>query len=254
MKITKKPAVALLLAMGMSSLPSRAAELFYMDHDTLTTKYTGADGPLVISGDIVPGDYERLLARIAENEARYLKRNQLILASDEGDVQESLRIATLVTALHSQVVVDTLTGKCVGACFLIFAAAGERVTDGPALIGVRRLPGAAAFLRDNLVPESLVTEAAEVAGAAAQSSQVYWLSDQDEKSLGSRSPAFAHYLKMKCGWDDAVEREVMLGRRAFAEMRPLLACRERVIRADAQRALANAPSGAKAAPGLKPRR
>ena len=231
--MTKTFAIALLLTMGVAPRPSSAADLFYMDHDTLTAKFTGADGPLVLSGEIVPGDYAHLVARIAQDEARYLAHNELIVAAEEGDVAEAQRIATLVTALHSEVIVDPQTGRCVGACFLIYAAAGERVTDGPALIGIRRLPGVEGFLHDNLVPESLLAE-------AANGRDLYVLTEQDEKLLGRRSPAFAQYLKTRCAWDDAVERGVMLGQRAPAELQSLLACRERVTRLDAHRALAGA--------------
>ena len=94
-----------------------------MDHDPFTNEYVGATGPLVLSGDIVPGDYDRLLSKIAEDEIRFIGQNKLMLASESGDVPEAIKIAKLLRALYSEVVVGPLTGKCVGPCFLIYTAA-----------------------------------------------------------------------------------------------------------------------------------
>lgn len=224
----------LVLVGGLASPRLRAAEFFYMDHDTLTQRYVGAVGPLVLSGDIVPGDYDRLLAKIAADPDRFFKQNQLILASEEGDVAEARRIAKLVTEMFSEVSVGPLTGRCSGACFLIFAAASQRATDGDGLIGVRRQPGVAAFLEQNAVPAALVKE------LDAPATDVYWLTREDERSLGHRSAAFARYLKVRCGWDEAVEREAYTGARPFSDMSAALACRNRATRADGRKALAAA--------------
>ncbi len=94
MGVTRKRIAALLVAGGLA-MPLCAAEIFYMDHDLLTGKYVGDVGPLVLSGEIVPGDYDRLLAKLAQDPGRYLEQNKLLLASSEGEVAESLRIATL---------------------------------------------------------------------------------------------------------------------------------------------------------------
>jgi hypothetical protein len=237
MRTTRRRVAPMLLAFSLSigtGHPPRAAELFYMDHDTLTAQYVGAVGPLVLSGDIAAGDYDRLLTTIAQSEARFLRQNILIVASEEGDVAESLRIGVLMKALLSEIVVDPQVGRCSGACFLIYAAAARRETNGPGLLGVRRLPAVDAFLRENAVPDAVM---AELHGHATD---VYWLSAQDEESLGGRSPAFARYLQTKCSWDETVERAVLSGKRAMSELRPLLDCRNRVTRIDAHKALAGA--------------
>lgn len=224
----------LVLVGGLAWLPLRAAEFFYMDHDTLTERYVGAVGPLVLSGEIAPGDYDRLLAKIAADQDRFFKLNQLILASEQGDVDEALRIAKLVAQMFSEVTVGPLTGRCSGACFVIFAAASERATDGEGLIGVRRQPTVAAFLEQNAVPAALVKE------LDAAATDVYWLTPEDERSLGHRSATFARYLKVRCGWDEAVEREAYTGARPLSDMSAALACRNRVTRADGRKALAAA--------------
>ena len=225
--------MTLLLALGVV-MPLRAAELFYMDHDTLTARYVGAVGPLVLSGDIIPGDYDRLLTRIAQDGTRFMEQNTLILAAERGDVTEALRIGRLVRLLLTQVLVDPLAGKCGGACFLIYAAAGQRATDGHGLLGVQRTPAVEAALTESGVPPALLAE------FARHSAEMYWLTDADERSLGSRSPGFVQYLKARCAWDDAVEREVLSGKRPAADAQSLFDCRARVTRSDARKALAGA--------------
>ena len=106
-------------ALLLVSMPCVGAELFYMDHNPFTNEYVGLTGPLVISGEIIPGDYDRLLSRILEDEDRFLSQNKIILASDGGDVAEALKIAQLVKSLFTEVIVGPLTGRCVSATIVI---------------------------------------------------------------------------------------------------------------------------------------
>ncbi|MGO9993096.1 MAG: hypothetical protein ACLPTF_11375 [Steroidobacteraceae bacterium] len=205
-------------------------------------------GPLVISGDIARGDYERLLSKIADDENRFLSQNKIIVASTAGDVSEALKIAKLIKALHSEVSVGPLTGKCVGACFLIYAAADQRATDGEQIIGISGLDHAdptggtpllasavRKFLRENEVPDYLAEALFQHAPG-----NVYWLSDQDEANLKFRAPSFSRYLAANCAWDDELERAAALGKRSFADLQPMWACRTRITQADARKALAAA--------------
>ena len=132
---------SIVYAAALLLLGARAwgAELFYMDHDPFTDEYIGPIGPLVVSGEIMNGDYERLLAKIMGEENRFLSLNKIILASDGGDVAEAMKIANLVNSLFTEIVVGPRTGRCVSACFLIFAAANQRATEGEHLIGINRL-------------------------------------------------------------------------------------------------------------------
>jgi hypothetical protein len=269
--------VALLLA----GMPCVGAELFYLDHDPFTAEYVGAVGPLVISGEIMPGDYERLLSKIAADEGRFLALNKIILASDGGDVAEAVKIAGLVKSLFTQVIVGPLTGRCVSACFFIYAAAAQREADGDRLVGINRpfiadadeaapvpapapapapvpalvpvpvpvpVPGRDAalaesralvqvrvFLRENAVPNYLVDEMFRRA-----SDDAYWLSEDDEKNLGVRSPAFIRYLREKCAWDENIERDTYAGSRPLEDLKQKLKCRARVTQADAHAALIQA--------------
>jgi hypothetical protein len=230
----------------------------------------------VISGEITPGDYDRLLAKIAEDDKRFLSQNKLILASNEGDAAEAMKIARLVKALYTQVVVGPLTGRCAGACFLIYAAAVERGTDGENLLGVSR-PGLAesewvgrptteaalledsmqgpvrAFLVENEVPRDLVEKVFQ-----RPSTDVYWLSDHDETALGSKAPAFAKFLQKNCKWTDGLDKAVLRGERPFEDLKAFTDCRARMIQPEARKALALAlkaaaltAPGAPTAPGAR---
>src|ERR1700761_5831950 len=88
----------LLLACAAAS----AAEIYYLDRDAFNNQYLGPVGPLVLSGEIVPGDYDRLLDKIAEDPGRFLDQNKLILASNDGDADEAIKIARLVRSLYLQ--------------------------------------------------------------------------------------------------------------------------------------------------------
>jgi hypothetical protein len=246
---------AVLLIVGT---PALGADLFFLDHDPFTREYVGPTGPLVLSGEIAPGDYDRLLAKISEDQNRFLGQNKLILASDGGDVSEAINIAKLVRSLYTQVVVGPLTGKCAGPCFLIYTAANQRGTDGQRLLGMSRpyvddaesatLPPAEvalrqdtlamqvrAFLQENAVPADLVEEM-----LGRLPSDVYWLSESDEVTLGIMSPPFAQLLAAKCAWDDNIAREVYGGKRPLEDLKQMWACRDRLTQAAAQKALSAA--------------
>lgn len=257
-------------ALLLLCLPAAGAELFYLDHDPATDEFVGPIGPLVLSGEIVPGDYDSLLAKILNDENRFLAQNKLILASDGGDVGEALKIAKLIKMLNTSVVVGPLTGRCVSACFFIYAAAGQREADGERLVGINRpymaasdstpLPPAnapavengalmqvRAFLQENAVPSYLIDEMFR-----HPSDDAYWLSDEDQKNLGYRSASFKQYLHAKCAWNDQIEREVYSGTKPVDALKQMVKCRDRVTQDAARQALL-AASKARDAVDAKPR-
>jgi hypothetical protein len=253
----------------LSGAVAKSAELYYLDRDAFNNEYVGPVGPLVLSGEITPGDYDRLLAKIAEDDQRFLSQNKLVLASSEGNAEEAMKIARLVKALYTQVVVGPLTGRCAGACFLIYAAAVERGTDGENLLGVTR-PGLAesewvgrptteaalledsmqgpvrAFLVENEVPADLVEQVFQ-----RPSTDVYWLSDEEETLLGSKSPAFTKFLAKNCKWSDGLDKAVFRGERPFEDLKAFTDCRARMIRPEARKALTLALKAPAAAPGAE---
>ncbi|HXA35331.1 MAG TPA: hypothetical protein VNW26_03270 [Steroidobacteraceae bacterium] len=245
-------------ALIVCSAPGLAAELFYMDHDPYTGEYVGPVGPLVISGEITRGDYERLVSKIADDEKRFLALNKIILASDGGDVREAVKIANFINSTYSEVLVEPRTGRCVSACFLIFAGAAQRNTDGKGLIGINRpyfvdtetsslspadaataengaLLEVRAFLRASEVPAYLVDEMFRHA-----SNDAYWLSVVDEAALGHRSSSLNRFLASKCAWRDAIEQEVYARKRPLEDLTRMLKCRMRATEAAARRALKDA--------------
>jgi hypothetical protein len=195
------------------------AEISYIDYEPVfKQKLPGGPGLLLLSGEIVPGDYGRLLAQIFYSQDAFFTTNEIILASDGGDVPEAIKIAKLVKSLYSTVVVGPATGRCVSACFLIYAAANERESDNEKLIGIHRpyivdqelasmspkeaeraqneaLRQAREYLKDNNVPDYLVEEMFR-----RSSKDVYWLSADDLERLGFQSPWFNQYLVATCGW------------------------------------------------------
>jgi hypothetical protein len=56
----------------------------------------------------------------------------------------------------------------------------------------------------------------------------------------ARAPSFSRYLATNCAWDDELERAAAMGKRSFADMQPMWACRTRNTQAAARKALAAA--------------
>jgi hypothetical protein len=242
-------------ALILFGTPVFGADFFYMDHDPFTDRYVGPVGPLVISGEIMPGDYDQLLSKITGDENRFLALNKVILASDGGDVAEALKIARLVKSLYSEVIVGTLTGRCVSACFFIYAAANQREVNGERLLGINRpfiadaekapapppdeaivesraLMQVRGFLRENKVPDYLVDEMFRRA-----SDDAYWLSADDQKNVGFRSQSFNQFLAAKCAWNDQIERETFSGKRSIDDLKQMMRCRYRATQEAARQAL-----------------
>jgi hypothetical protein len=230
------------------------ADISYIDYEPFTQQKIGEPGMLLLSGEIVPGDYGRLLAKIRFSQGDFFVLNTIILASDGGDVREAIKIAKLVKSLYSEVLVGPATGRCVSACFLIFAAANERSSDDERLVGIHRpyvvdqqlasmspaeaereqnkvLAQAREYLKDNNVPGYLIEEMFR-----RSSRDVYWLSADDLTQLGYQSPWFNQYLVAKCNWK---------GNMPFGleEKRPDVAqCRDRVTKSAGMDALGKAVS------------
>src|SRR5258708_19611660 len=88
-------------ALILFGTPVVGADFFYMDHDPFTDRYVGPVGPLVISGEIMPGDYDQLLSKITGDENRFFALNKAILPSDAGPLPAELHTATLFQSLSS---------------------------------------------------------------------------------------------------------------------------------------------------------
>lgn len=186
--------------------------------NAFAAKFFYADGSIVLSGNIVPGDYDRMLWLMSINTEAYLKTNRIILASDGGDVTEALKLAKLVNSLLATVWVSPKYGRCVSACFLIYVSGNSRFVEGHDTLGIHRpylddarlaalspadarqtenmiLKSARSYLEEHEVPNYLIEEMFRRA-----SNEVYWLSPEDITQLGEYSRWFEQYLVAKCGY------------------------------------------------------
>jgi ATP-dependent protease ClpP protease subunit len=213
--------VALLLAPA-----SFAAKFFYSSTNPYGKRV--ADNQyafLVMSGDIVIGDYDRLLSLISINPNEFLARNTMIMASNGGDVAEALKIATLVNATLTTAWVSPVYGQCVSACFLIFVSANHRIAERAELLGIHRpylestrmatlsppdarsaetgiLQVTRKYLQEKEVPGYLIEEMFRRA-----SNEVYWLSIADIEQVGDYSSWLHQYTVAKCGMRSGETRE-----------------------------------------------
>lgn len=184
---------------------------------------------LLLKGEIVPGDYQRLLKIIGANPDRFWQSKGIVLASPGGDIQEALIIARFVKGTYTPVFVGKATGPCVSACFSIFASAARREA-GTGMIGIHRpyvhplrmssmtprqaealqkelLQQARSHLAGLLVPTNIIDAMFQRA-----STEVYWLSRIEiEEQLGRRPPWYEQFLIARCGLDKSLEKRYFKG-------------------------------------------
>lgn len=191
--------------------------------------FLGSEGrypTLLMKGDILPGDYERLLRFAVANNVD-LASIQFTLASPGGDVSEGLRIGQFIKSLYASVAVGPVTGRCASACFIIFASAVHHAS-AEGLVGIHRpyvdpdrlrslSPGAAEALETRAlldaeqylhrlrVPSGIVDEMFEHA-----STEIHWLTDDELRhELGERPSWYEEFLIARCGLDKATEEEFL---------------------------------------------
>ena len=194
------------------------------------------DNPyLLLKGEIVPGDYERLL-RFAINNNIDLTRSRFILWSPGGDVSEGLKIGNLLKHVYATVAVGPVYGQCASACFIIFASAVERAS-GSGLVGIHRpyvsserlqqlspsqaesletraLEDAERYLHELRVPTHLVDAMFENA-----STEIHWLSDDElDHQLGRRPPWYEELLIARCGLDKSAEAKYLSDPEKYAAL------------------------------------
>ena len=203
-----------------------ALEISYSNVNPGGGVVTNGEG-LLLKGEIVPGDYERLLDVLRRDQGRFWRTAGFILASPGGDIQEALQIARLVKGSYSTVWVGK-AGPCVSACFFIYSAAVRR-EGGANSLGIHRpyihpqrlqsvsVPEAESlqkqafrqarlYLESQDVPTNLIDKMFQQA-----STDVYWLSREEiEQQLGRRPPWYEQLLIAKCGLDTSIERKYWL--------------------------------------------
>lgn len=193
---------------------------------------------VLLSGRVTPGDAERI-AKVVIDFAR--KSGYLLKAfrvdSAGGDVDEAIRIATLVRGLYGSVKVVN-NRYCASSCFLIWingaarmASGADAKSDGGMLVihrpyfgdegtsdagavalGQRQVVAMKAmrrYLEDNLVPTTLIDEM-----LSRPSNDGYQLRRKDIDMLGEIPPWFEEVSVAKCNY-----RRGLIGEIVAAEVR-----------------------------------
>lgn len=241
-----------------------ASSAYAMDFSqTHANPFGGSVDPhpfLLMRGEIVPGDYDRLIGYAVEN-GLHLTTFRVILSSPGGDVTEALRIGKLLKGIFATVAVGPTFGQCASACFIIFASAVERESMA-GLVGIHRpylspermrslSPGQAealettamldaeAYLHQLRIPNNLVEIMFEHA-----SNEIHWLTDDElERQLGKRPPWYEEFLIARCGLEKSVEQQYEAdpnNRALFAKIMTVFNCGFDLTRQDAEKNFAKA--------------
>ena len=174
-----------------------------------------------LSGEIKPGDANKVVALYRSNPIRFLK-SSWSLNSNGGDMAEAIKIGTMVKEFYQFVEVLGNGQKCASACFFIYISSVNRSALHLAL-GIHRpyfspanfanLPPDQAkrrydsmaskvreFLNKNEVPNDLVEKMFSLS-----SEEIYWLSMEDRERIGTRPPWYDQYILSKCGFNSRKE-------------------------------------------------
>lgn len=153
------------------------------------------DGPnrMVVAarGEIIPGDYDRLVAYIGQlpDTAQIAG---FMLDSPGGNVMEASKIAHWFGRVGATVAVLGQS-KCVSACFLIFAAGRKKLTSPTALIGVHSASEGGAETAETMAITTAMARDAATFGVPpvvlgkmvmATPGQMEWLTQRDLIAMG----------------------------------------------------------------------
>lgn len=192
---------------------------------------------LFISGEIVDGDYRKLIIKIAENEnsgKAFLIRPNIVINSNGGSLSEAQKIGSLISDIHANV---TVGRKCHSACFWVIAAASRRnlhkipnlprpeiglhnvyldrvtsssMTATQLALAIKQANESARTSLEKLeVPSYLIDKM-----ASKTSVELYYLTDEDIINLGNFPPSVNQARVSKCNADPVSERqftEVLMG-------------------------------------------
>jgi hypothetical protein len=216
--------VILILLAFLLSRSAFALEIKYSHVDPFDGGHMENES-LLLTGEIMPGDYDSLLRVISNDLKRFLSCNRsFVLASLGGDIQEAMKIARFVKGFYAKTIVGAATGRCASACFFIFASGAHRIA-GAGTVGIhrpyvhpRRLASlspsqaealqkdlfrqARLYLQELQIPTNIIDTMFQRA-----SSEVYWLSDVDlDEKVGICPPWFEQYLIGRCGLDGSTQQ------------------------------------------------
>ena len=204
-----------------------ALDITYTNLNPYTTKFKNNTEALYLKGEIQPGDYRKLVEIIYNDVFKFITatRRSIILASEGGDVNEALKIARLVKGVRASVSVGPVTGKCISACFLIYAAAVERDASA-GTIGIHRpylhpqqlselSPNQAEQLQSSALSQSrkyllelqIPTNIIDIMFQRA-STEIHWLTRHElVEEIGIWQTWYEQYLIARCGLDKELEKK-----------------------------------------------
>ena len=157
----------------------------------------GADGKtlLTLSGEIIPGDADRLMAEVkaAMDDRRVIAG--ILLNSPGGNVAESFRLARIVRDAKMAAIVSD-GAVCASACFIVFAAGAEKFAAYAARVGVHGAASdrprretdqsrAATIIMARAVKELGVPPGIIGQMVVTPPNEVVWLSPDDLRSMGT---------------------------------------------------------------------
>src|SRR5579862_6887356 len=207
---------------------------------------------LLMSGQIRPGDYQKLLDFLRVHVID-ITGKAVVISSQGGDVAEAIRIGKFIKSTYVPVVVGPRYGQCASACFIIFASAAQRVSIG-GLIGIHRpslkpdsirrltlmdaqreesqeLHNLAQYLHSLGVPEQLIEEM-----LASAPKSMHWLSNDELTQLGRRAAWYEQLLVTRCGLDTRREAAALRSHDPYLDvwMQSVRVCASRVTLPDAE--------------------
>ena len=175
---------------------------------------------LHIEGEIVVGDYDKMVNLIRTDPEYYLNGYVIIVNSNGGNILESIKIANLIKKTFRRIEVSDV---CASSCFNIFIGATDR-TIGDGKLGVHR-PYFSKELFTNLKAEeaeklqnSMMTQVRDFLAScfvpqsildkmfATPSTKIYWLNKSELAMLGNKSSWYDEYITAKCDYNDRDEK------------------------------------------------
>ncbi|MDP1954608.1 MAG: hypothetical protein Q8K71_09030 [Polaromonas sp.] len=196
----------------------------------LDFRYTNPfpDGPLAgvargltISGDLVPGDTDKLIDLIRRKPAdAWFALGRVELEISGGDPGEALRLADTLAELYPHMVASS---DCAGACAITWLSGAWRMLP-EGRIGLQKPLAAqqasdvqADRLRNYLFKQGLPPPSYE-RWQAARNNSVYWLTGPEINSTGTWPPYYFEKLTARCPKLDASDESFHALRRCAARL------------------------------------
>lgn len=200
--------------------PCAQALEFQYSHPFPDGPLAGVARSITISGDVVPGDTDRLIELMRRKPAdAWHGLGRVELAISGGDTGEALLLADTLAVLYPHTVA---TADCAGACAIVWLSGAWRLLP-TGRIGLQQPPPLppddprADRLRTYLFRQGLP---APVYGRwqATRADRVYWLSGQEINATGIWPPYYFQKLAAKCPPLDATDESFHAMRRCAARL------------------------------------